>query len=274
MDNCEQFRELISRQIDDDLSDGEKRALALHLKDCEECASLFRAFRALSDAVGSELEEPPEALAVNTMAAIRRSAIKKRNRRAWKAVLSSAACAALIIVAGYSLLPRMKSEMKLADAALGGAESAVCAPAYEAEEEAAPEAIEAPAPEPAPEPAVAEDSMSGAAADVPASAPAYFRAPAMNFSVTAERSRLEEERYSVTGAELEAELLSLIDNSEEAELPDEALWERHIIIQCGDLTAEFIICGENIFSLIEEKCTLCTCFIDDFELFLGKLLAL
>ena len=96
---CEVYQELISRLLDEDLSPDEQRALQEHLKNCSECAALYRAFRAVSNAAGQDLEDPPERLHYNVMAAIRREEIRKKNRlsRPVKAILTAAACLALLI---------------------------------------------------------------------------------------------------------------------------------------------------------------------------------
>ncbi len=100
---CNEYQELISRMLDEDLSSAEQAALHEHLAVCPECRALYESFQALSAAVGGELEDPPARLHANIMAEIRRAEIRKKNRisRPVKVLLTTAACLAVIV--GLSL---------------------------------------------------------------------------------------------------------------------------------------------------------------------------
>lgn len=101
MSGCEKYQELISRLIDEDLDEKEHAELTAHLKNCKECALMVSAFTGLSAALSSDLEEVPEALHENMMAAVRRSHMAAQNRRKFvKRVkkYSVAACLALIVL--------------------------------------------------------------------------------------------------------------------------------------------------------------------------------
>ena len=102
MNTCEYYQELISRMLDDELSNRERNVLAEHLSECSECAAVYSAFSLLSDAVATDLVEPPEELAEDVMAHIRRAEIRRRNRRnsrATKNAAIAAACVALLVAA-------------------------------------------------------------------------------------------------------------------------------------------------------------------------------
>ena len=116
------YQELISRMLDEELLPEEQDALALHLKDCPDCAALYAAFSALSESIGADLEEPPEGLRENVMAQIRREEIRKKNtgRRHWGAYLSVAAVVALVIFAA----PRLRMGSSAAPAVYSMAASA------------------------------------------------------------------------------------------------------------------------------------------------------
>ena len=92
MTECEQYQELISRMLDDDLSKAERSALAAHVKTCPDCAAVYVAFRSLSEQLGADLEEVPAAVHENIMAEVRRDSIRARNsahrsHRAWHTAL-------------------------------------------------------------------------------------------------------------------------------------------------------------------------------------------
>ena len=102
MSGCEYYQELISRMLDEDISRDERAALAEHLGTCRECAAMYQAFSALSDTISSGMVDPPEELMDNIMAELRRSEIRRKNRRMprqMKNLIAAAACAAVVIAA-------------------------------------------------------------------------------------------------------------------------------------------------------------------------------
>lgn len=102
MSGCEYYQELISRMLDEDISRDERAALAEHLGTCRECAAMYQAFSALSDTISSGMVDPPEELTDNIMAELRRSEIRRKNRRMprqMKNFIAAAACAAVVIAA-------------------------------------------------------------------------------------------------------------------------------------------------------------------------------
>lgn len=132
MEQCAAMQELISRLLDGDLDAAERAALAEHLAVCPECQALYEAFSAVSGALREQQEEPPERLHENVMAAVRRDAMGKRNRRArrrWGALLSAAAVAALAIGLRFGL-HRSPAALNMTAVDLA-AEEAAAAPAAE-----------------------------------------------------------------------------------------------------------------------------------------------
>lgn len=97
METCEKIQELISRLLDEDLDREERFALNEHLQSCPECRAVYEAFSAVSASLKDDLAEPPESLRESVMAEIRREQIRKKNRRPWRAILSAAAVAALVL---------------------------------------------------------------------------------------------------------------------------------------------------------------------------------
>lgn len=102
MNDCELYQELISRMLDADLTAEEEAALKSHLDTCMECKMMYEAFTGISGMIAESLEEPPEALCENIMAEIRRSEIKKKNRRL-RPILTAAACFAVVLLGVFGL---------------------------------------------------------------------------------------------------------------------------------------------------------------------------
>ena len=75
MKDCAYYQELISRLIDRELTLEEGEELAAHARSCPECQAVYKAFSTLSGTLSDELEEPPEELAENVMAQIRREEV-------------------------------------------------------------------------------------------------------------------------------------------------------------------------------------------------------
>lgn len=112
MSRCDAYQELISRMLDEPLTDAEQADLDRHLKTCEECSAFYQALTALSQEIGADLEEPPEGLHENIMAEIRRSEIKKQNRLRpiIRVALTAAACVALVAAVSLAA-PRLRGQM-------------------------------------------------------------------------------------------------------------------------------------------------------------------
>ena len=132
MSECEQYRQMMSAMLDGELDARAEAALAEHLKTCADCAKLYAAFSAVSAALSDGLEEPPQSLSANVMAEVRRSAIRRKNRRLSGSVrgfIAAAACLAVIVAASLALRPATvagsaASTYSAADSAGEAAESA------------------------------------------------------------------------------------------------------------------------------------------------------
>jgi len=118
MSECEKYLEMISAQIDNELSPEEERELKRHLESCPSCRRVKEAFGAVAGALDGELVQPPEELAASVMQKIRESdksgedrKEKSRNSKRiyLKRYLALAACAALIIFTASSRIPNIYS---------------------------------------------------------------------------------------------------------------------------------------------------------------------
>ena len=119
MSECEYYQELISRMLDRDLSKRELAAVTEHLGSCQECAAMYAAFSALSKDVSDNMVEPPEELAVEVMARVRRREMIKRNKmkekqrsRQIKSIIAAAACVVAIVAAvgGITIVKNSRRE--------------------------------------------------------------------------------------------------------------------------------------------------------------------
>ena len=120
MKDCAYYQELISRLVDREITPEEGEELAAHARECEECRAVYTAFVSLSDALCAELVDPPEELAENVMAEIRRAELWKQNRRPRRQIRRRAALAAgavLVIGVGSLTLPRLLGAKSAAKAA-------------------------------------------------------------------------------------------------------------------------------------------------------------
>ncbi len=110
MSGCEEYRELISCLLDGELNEEESSALAEHLEHCGECRTMYEAFTGISKSISENMVEVPEELHENIMAAVCRESIKNKNSRKklskpLKAILTTAACAVIVVGAGAAVLP-------------------------------------------------------------------------------------------------------------------------------------------------------------------------
>ncbi len=127
MRNCDYYEELISRSLDDELSVEERKALAVHLACCPSCSQMRQLMADISGLMEEDMEELPDGLHEDIMAAVRRSEMIKKNSRVGKSdkargnrkikisrpvrnLLATAACMALVIAAAVSLNPGERAE--------------------------------------------------------------------------------------------------------------------------------------------------------------------
>ena len=100
MTECEKIQEKLSEMLDGELSEADGAEVRAHIAHCPDCAALYAAFSALSEAA-AEPEDVPDALHGAVMDRVRRAekAVKfQRNFKRWR---PAAICAAsLILVVG------------------------------------------------------------------------------------------------------------------------------------------------------------------------------
>ncbi len=115
MSDCEKYIELISQMADGELDEAQSEQLHTHIAECADCKRVFEAFSGLSEALSSELVEPPEMLAKGIMFKINNQ--KRHNRRfGFGKFTALAACLALALfgAAHYGLLGSLSSDAPMA----------------------------------------------------------------------------------------------------------------------------------------------------------------
>lgn len=125
MSDCKAYQELISRMLDEDLSEAEKARLHAHIEDCPECRRMLDAFSMLQHTMADDLEEPPAELAKAVMEQVRREPVsiaKKRGKHVGR-WLALAACLAIVVFSAYRFELFGRGKSAPADASIaGGAE--------------------------------------------------------------------------------------------------------------------------------------------------------
>ncbi|MBR0353910.1 MAG: zf-HC2 domain-containing protein [Oscillospiraceae bacterium] len=147
MNGCQEYQELISRMLDEDLSKAERDALAEHIKRCPDCAAVYVAFRSLSESLSEDLVEPSPGLHEKIMADVRREAMRTRNaahhhHRRWHTVMTAAACLLLVVAAAMSF-PKIVGRKGAQQAPAAVSQEMVLTGAAEAEEPMADQAVSA-----------------------------------------------------------------------------------------------------------------------------------
>ena len=145
MNGCQEYQELISRMLDEDLSKTERDALAEHIKRCPDCAAVYVAFRSLSESLSEDLVEPSPDLHEKIMADVRREAMRTRNtahhhHRRWHTVMTAAACLLLVVAAAMSF-PKIAGRKGAQQAPAAVSQETVLTGAAEAEEPMADNAV-------------------------------------------------------------------------------------------------------------------------------------
>ncbi len=103
----EHYRLLVSLAADGEATEDELAELAEHMAECDECAALLEAYRAVGDGLGEV--EPPEKLAEGTMYRIKY--VKKKPRFAFGRFTAVAAAAVVIVVAGFAFFSGGKGDL-------------------------------------------------------------------------------------------------------------------------------------------------------------------
>ena len=123
----EYYQELMSRLLDEGLSDAEQEELREHVRECDECRRVFAAFTGMTAALREDLDEPPVDLAGGVMERIRdegqsvpdrqRKKQPVRKRHTWTR-WAAAACLVLIAAgaATVSLRDRTRQDDHLPEA--------------------------------------------------------------------------------------------------------------------------------------------------------------
>lgn len=98
MSDCREYQELISRMLDEDLSETESERLHAHVLTCPDCRRTLDAFTMLRDTISEDLQPAPEALAGAVMEQIRREpvSIDKKRRAHVGRWIALAACLAIV----------------------------------------------------------------------------------------------------------------------------------------------------------------------------------
>jgi hypothetical protein len=138
--DCEKYGELISGQLDGELTDNERRELEEHLRDCPECRALSAVYREISGAL-TEDAVVPEGFAQGVMARlpVRPAGIRARGR-SFARLVPAAACFAVVLLAAGALYfsGGRKAESPQADMAYAGGAAPADAPEADADAGSAP----------------------------------------------------------------------------------------------------------------------------------------
>lgn len=103
MTECEKIQEKLSEMLDGELSEADEAEVRAHIAHCPDCAALYAAFSALSEAA-AEPEDVPDELHAAVMDRVRRAekAVKfQKNFQRWRPIALAAAC--LVVLVGTVL---------------------------------------------------------------------------------------------------------------------------------------------------------------------------
>lgn len=126
MTECEKIQEKLSEMLDGELSEADEAEVRAHIAHCPDCAALYAAFSALSEAA-AEPEDVPDELHAAVMDRVRRAekAVKfQKNFQRWRPIALAAAC--LVVLVGTVLsVNRGLFAAKSAAPSAGGNETAM-----------------------------------------------------------------------------------------------------------------------------------------------------
>lgn len=126
MTECEKIQEKLSEMLDGELSEADEAEVRAHIAHCPDCAALYAAFSALSEAA-AEPEDVPDELHGAVMDRVRRAekAVKfQKNFQRWRPIVLAAAC--LVVLVGTVLsVNRGLFAAKSAAPSAGGNETAM-----------------------------------------------------------------------------------------------------------------------------------------------------
>lgn len=180
MRTCEEYRELISLAMDNEIAPEDMVDLQRHLLECDECRLVSEAFSAVADCLADEAVQPPDGFVEGVMFKIgaQQELSARRKRPIWRRYAAAAACFVILAaaVSGISLdrwksrgdgeeAPRAASTDIDSEAGTGDGQDSVSLFDFSASN-AAPDDDSAPAPEVSP-----ADVPTGYDAEEPASPP-------------------------------------------------------------------------------------------------------
>lgn len=96
---CEEYRELISLAIDNEISPEDMNELRRHLLECDECRLVYNAFRSISDSLSDDCAQPPEGFSQNVMFRLGHERQARRKRPVWRRFAAVAACFVVLAAA-------------------------------------------------------------------------------------------------------------------------------------------------------------------------------
>ena len=250
MDDCEKYQALISRLMDDDLDNSEKAVLAAHLRSCEQCRALYRAFLAVSKALPDDSISPPDGFAENVMAGVRRSSIRKRNIAAVKKVLDAAACLVLVAAVGIRLIPKAGSSAPESPAMAAPAAAFTAEDAAPAEKAEAPRMMFAAKAEsmPAAAPKAAEEEVAEEPMPMPEEAAGVCN------EVCASSNDLAQADELYLSPEAFNEILS---SSTPCDYPESSVIDRQLYISSEQDSFVILVCGDDLYADLGDEC----CFV-------------
>lgn len=101
MRTCEEYRELISLAMDNEIAPEDMVDLQRHLLECDECRLVSDAFAAVSDCLAGEASQPPEGFAKGVMFRLgaQQELSARRKRPIWRRFAAAAACFVILAAA-------------------------------------------------------------------------------------------------------------------------------------------------------------------------------
>lgn len=107
MRTCEEYRELISLAMDNEIAPEDMMDLQRHLLECDECRLVSEAFAAVADCLADEEAQPPDGFVEGVMFKIgaQQELSARRKRPIWRRYAAAAACFVILAaaVSGISL---------------------------------------------------------------------------------------------------------------------------------------------------------------------------
>lgn len=146
MKACEKYQELMSRQIDGDLTVEENAALMSHLDECVHCSAQYEVFQMMCQALSGMEAEPPEGFAQEILSKVALSKKKSFFRRYGAGAFAgiAAVAAALVLVFSGNLNMILPTGMQASSAKAGALQTESLKKAADSEPTiAAPEAAAA-----------------------------------------------------------------------------------------------------------------------------------